>query len=492
MIQGKFLINGDWVEGSSRFESINPATEQTIGWAYEGTQEEIRTAISAARVALPGWQALAIEDRAAILKRAVDVTNSRYGEPGQSTPLKTLIHQEMGKMLPEADVEVLEASDMLAFFAARGPQVLAESTLQLDQELWPTKESLLRFEPLGVVALIKPWNYPFELPIWSLGAALVAGNTVVFKPSEITPLVGLEIGTIFLEAGLPPGVLNIVTGSGTTGSYLVQADGVDMISFTGGVQTGVKVASECAKRIRRVSLELGGKDPAIVLEDADLELAANGLVWGGFGNAGQVCTAVERAYIHESVADRFVDLVVSKTESLRLGVDIAPLASRWHLEKVERHVADAVAKGATVLAGGKRPEEFATGFWYSPTVLIDVDHSMDIMTEETFGPVLPIVRYKDWLEAVELANGSCYGLGASVWTSDPVRGKRMADELEAGMIWINDVNLPYPQCPWGGVKCSGIGMELSDFGILNFTRVKHINLDSGNDTTREWWYPYKS
>lgn len=490
-MHGKFFINGVWLDGSTKFESLNPATEQVVGWAYEGNQEDIKEAVNAARTALLGWGAMHIEDRAAILLRAVDAIVSRYGEEGRTTPLKTLIHQEMGKMLPEADVEVIEASDMLTFFATRGPQILADSTPQLDQKLWPTKQSILRFEPVGVVALIKPWNYPFELPIWSLGAALIAGNTVVFKPSEFTPLVGLEIGKIFQEVGLPAGVLNIVTGSGSTGSDLVQADGVDMISFTGSVKTGLYVAAECAKRLRKVSLELGGKDPSIILEDADLELAANGLVWGGYGNVGQVCTAVERVYVHDSIADQLIELVVSKTGALRLGVDIAPLVSEQQLQKVEEHVADAVTKGAKVLAGGKRPEGFSTGFWYLPTVLTEVDHSMIVMTEETFGPVLPIVRYKDLSEAIELANRSCYGLGASVWTTDLERGKEVASQIEAGMVWINDVNVPYPQCPWGGVKNSGIGVELSDFGILEFTRIKHINLELGTDTTRAWWYPYQ-
>jgi acyl-CoA reductase-like NAD-dependent aldehyde dehydrogenase len=252
------------------------------------------------------------------------------------------------------------------------------------------------------------------------------------------------------------------------------------------------VAAECAKHLKKASLELGGKDPAIVLEDADLELVANGLVWGAYGNSGQVCTAIERVYVPESIADSLIEYVVSKTKSLRLGTDIAPLVSKQQLEKVENHIADALAKGAKILIGGTRPQEPSVGFWYLPTVLTEVDDSMAVMSEETFGPILPIARYKDLSEAIRLANGSCYGLGASVWTKDIEHGKNIAGQLEAGMVWINDVNIPYPQCPWGGVKNSGIGVELSDRGILEFTRTKHINLELGSDTTRPWWYPYPS
>ena len=492
MIHGKFYIGGQWLDGSARFDSVDPSTEESIGWAYEGGTEEISSAISAARTALSGWAGTPPSRRATYLERAVRSIRERYGQAGEPTLLKRLISSEMGKVPAEADVEVevMEASDMLTFFASRGPEVLAETSPSIDGELWPTKRSLLRSEPVGVVALIKPWNYPFELPLWTIGAALVAGNCVILKPSEYTPLVALEIGKIVEEAELPPGVLNIVTGSAQTGRYLVEADGVDMVSFTGSVAAGRHIATQCGKRLRRVSLELGGKDPAIVMDDADVELAANGITWGAFGNAGQVCTAVERAYVHESVMERLVDLVVQKTSALRLGIDIPPLVSASQLRKVEDHVADAVSKGARVLVGGRRSDSHAKGYFYPPTVLTHVDESMRIMTEETFGPVLPIASYSDLSEAIRAANSTAYGLGASVWSSSRVRSSQVADQLEAGMVWINDVNVPFPQCPWSGVKESGIGVELSDRGVLEFARIKHVSVELGDQTSRSWWYPY--
>lgn len=490
MISGKLFINGKWVDGETKFDVIDPATEQPIGYAYEAGIKEVTEAVKAARSAFSNWKSMPIEKRSEILLKAVDVILARYDKPGKQTPLKNLIHQEMGKMLPEADIELVESSDMLRFFATRGPELLVETTPLLDKGLWPTKKSLLVREPVGVVALIKPWNYPFELPIWALGAALIAGNTVVLKPSELSSLTGLEIGRVFDDAGLPPGVLNIVTGPGSTGKYLIESNDIDMVSFTGSIKTGRYVAAECAKRIRKISLELGGKDPAIVLEDADLELAANGLIWGAFGNAGQVCAGIKRAYIPEKTADQLIELLISKIKILKLGVDIAPLVSRQQLQKVEEQVSDAIAKGAKVLFGAKRPDGFTKGFWYLPTVLTNVDNTMLVMSEETFGPVLPIVTYQSLSEAIELANNSKFGLGASIWTKDPEAGKAIASQLDAGMVWVNEVNLPFPQCPWVGVKESGIGLELSDDGILEYTRIKHISLELSSDQTRVWWFPY--
>ena len=345
------------------------------------------------------------------------------------------------------------------------------------------------YEPVGVVAAIKPWNYPLELPIWALAAALIAGNTVVFKPSEHSSFVGLEIGKLFEEAGLPPGVLNILTGDGEVGKMLVRHEGIDMVTFTGSVSVGREIAEQCGKRLIKCSLELGGNDPAIVEPDVDLELAANGLVWGAFCNSGQVCVSANRVFVSQKIAEDLTKRIVQKTKALRVTTDFGPIVSAEQLVTIEEQVKDAVSKGATVLVGGQRLEHDG-GFFYAPTVLTNVSSSMRLMTEECFGPILPIITVSNTKEAVELANLSTYGLGASVWTSDLVKGREIADKIESGMVWINDVNVAFPETPWGGIKCSGGGTDLSDWGLYEYVHRKHINVETSASTRRDWWYPY--
>ena len=412
-----------------------------------------------------------------------------YGEQGQATPLKELISTEMGKRLPEADIEVIESSDMLAFFAKSAAELLRPRVPNLNQTLWATKRSVVELEPLGVVGVIKPWNYPLELPIWAIGPALVAGNTVVFKPSEHSTLVGLEIGRLFHEAGLPAGVLNIVTGDGSTGRYLVEHEDVNMIAFTGSVATGRQIAIECAKRIRKCSLELGGNDAAIVDADVDLELAANGIVWGAFCNSGQVCVRAKRIFVHHQMFEALSAIVLKKTAALRAGIDFGPLVSEKQLMKVENQIADAVSKGAKVAIGGHRISNFG-GFFLAPTVLLHVSVDANLMHEECFGPVLPMIRVEDAEEGVRRANESSYGLGASVWTSKLPQGESIARKLDAGMVWVNDVNVAFPEAPWGGTKNSGLGTELSEWGLYEYVRPKHINVETSSEQRRAWWYPY--
>jgi acyl-CoA reductase-like NAD-dependent aldehyde dehydrogenase len=327
------------------------------------------------------------------------------------------------------------------------------------------------------------------LPIWALAAALIAGNTVVFKPSEHSSFVGLEIGKLFEEAGLPPGVLNILTGDGEVGKMLVRHEGIDMVTFTGSVSVGREIAEQCGKRLIKCSLELGGNDPAIVEPDVDLELAANGLVWGAFCNSGQVCVSANRVFVSQKIAEDLTKRIVQKTKALRVTTDFGPIVSAEQLVTIEEQVKDAVSKGATVLVGGQRLEHDG-GFFYAPTVLTNVSSSMRLMTEECFGPILPIITVSNTKEAVELANLSTYGLGASVWTSDLVKGREIADKIESGMVWINDVNVAFPETPWGGIKCSGGGTDLSDWGLYEYVHRKHINVETSASTRRDWWYPY--
>jgi acyl-CoA reductase-like NAD-dependent aldehyde dehydrogenase len=489
-MKAHLYINGNWVEGTNSFPAVNPSTGEPLGAVYQASAMEVNEAVKAARNALFTWSKVEVSARAQVLGKVVDLIITRYGEQGKITPLKKLIMTEMGKRLPEADIEVIETSDMIAFFVKEAPRLLAVTTPHLNQDLWSTKKSEVVYEPVGVVGVIKPWNYPLELPIWAIAPALVAGNTVVFKPSEYSSFVGLEIGKLFEEAGLPPGVLNIVTGDGEVGKMLVRHEGIDMISFTGSVAAGREIAAHCGQRLIKCSLELGGNDPAIVEPDVDLELAANGLVWGAFCNSGQVCVSANRVFVHEQIADDLIQRVVEKTKALRITTDFGPIVSAEQLITIEEQVNDAVSNGATVLVGGKRLKH-GNGFYYSPTVLTNVSPSMRLMTEECFGPVLPIITVPNTKEAIALANGTAYGLGASVWTSDLEKGREIAGRIESGMVWINDVNVAFPETPWGGIKCSGIGTELSEWGIYEFVHRKHINIETSTNTRRDWWYPYQ-
>lgn len=490
MSSDKLFIGGQWIAGNQTMKSINPSTGEQIGLVYKASGSEVQQAVQVAKEAFQTWKNVPIEQRCVYVRKAADILVSKYNKEGEISDLKRLIMNEVGKCFPEADIEVIESSDILRYFADASPKILQGEVAELDNNLWSTKRSFVMHEPVGVVAVIKPWNYPLELPLWSIGAALVTGNTVVFKPSEHSSLVGLEIAKIFEQAGIPKGVVNVVTGSPATGRALVTNDNVNMVAFTGSVETGREISIECAKRLRKVSLELGGKDAAIVTEDANIELISNGLVWGAFCNAGQVCVSVERVFIPRKIKDKLTNEIIKKTKALRLGIDVGPLISKEQLAKVEEHISDAVRKGAKVLTGGKRPESKDKGFYYLPTVLTEVNNSMKVLSEETFGPVLPLIFVEDITEAVNLANESYYGLGASIWTSNLSKGEEIARLLDVGMVWINDVNVAFPQCPWGGRRNSGLGVELSKWGIYEYANKKHINTELSQETRRSWWYPY--
>jgi succinate-semialdehyde dehydrogenase/glutarate-semialdehyde dehydrogenase len=367
----------------------------------------------------------------------------------------------------------------------------------MPQVFLKTKSSAFTYEPLGVIGVISPWNYPWSIPFGEVALALMAGNGVVLKPASLTPLIGERIGRVFERAGVPEGLVRVLHGPGT-GSALV-ASSVAKVFFTGSVETGRGVAEECAKRLKGSVLELGGKDPMLVLADANVDHAVAGALWGGFANAGQTCSGIERVYVMREVADRFTEGVVEGARGLRVGdplsweTEIGPMVSGEQFEIVRELVDDAVANGATLRCGGpvEAPAGVEAGAFYAPTVLTEVTHDMRIMREEIFGPVLPIITVDSEDEAVALANDSQFGLGASVWTSDRGRGERIAREIESGMVWINDHMFSHGacQCAWGGVKESGLGRTHSKFGLYECVNVK-LRVWEGSAVKNAWWHPY--
>jgi acyl-CoA reductase-like NAD-dependent aldehyde dehydrogenase len=409
------------------------------------------------------------------------------------------IVSETGKTYEDAEfAEISYAGNAFGFWAREAPHFLADERVKSAQLLVKGKKLLLRYRPLGLIGVIGPWNYPLTNSFGDCIPALAAGNSVILKPSEITPLTSLLMAEGLRECGLPEDVLQIATGRGATGAALVEE--VDMIMFTGSTRTGRKVAEAAARRLIPASLELGGKDPMLVLADADLERAANFATYYSMQNAGQTCISIERVYVEEPVYDEFVAKVSEKVRALRVGkpegfgsVDVGAITFPPQLDTISEHVADAVQKGAHVLAGGQTVP--GSGRFYQPTLLVDVDHSMKIMTEETFGPTLPVMKVNDAEEAVRLANDSPYGLGASVFTRDTERGQAIARRLEAGAANVNDALINYAalELPMGGAKASGLGSRHGAGGIRKYCSQQAIVITPRLALKREvHMFPYKS
>ncbi len=477
--------------GIRTISSLNPATGEVLADFPSASDHEVRHAVEMAKAAQPVWNALGVRARLAIIRQFQKLLLER------KSAVAAAISREAGKPYVEALLtEAQVVLDSARFCIANAREFLSPRGLPHGNLAMKTKSGSIWREPHGVIGIISPWNYPFSIPATESLAALATGNTVVLKPSEVTPLAALELAKLFHLAGVPNDVFQIVIGDGITGAALVNSK-IDKLVFTGSVATGKRIAQLAAEKLLPVVLELGGKDPMIVLEDADVDVASSAAVWGAFVNAGQACLSIERCYVHHSIYEEFVAACAKKIEQLRLGngagtgIDVGPLIHQRQIRIVEAHVEDAVRHGAQIMTGGTRRPELGPNF-YAPTLLRDVSHEMLVMREETFGPVLPVMSFADDAEAVRYANDSSYGLAASVFTRDAARARRIATQIQAGTVMINDAVSCFgiSEAPHGGVKASGIGRTHGSFGLEEMVRVKYVDAERLPGLKKIWWYQY--
>jgi len=474
-----------------RMRSTNPATGEIVREFECASEGDVFSAVKNARTAQAAWAELGVRRRISILREFQTKLHTRKSQ------IAAAITCEAGKSCTEAMItEVLIVLDAARFLIDHAFTLLRDEPLPHGNFATKLKNGRLVREPHGVIGIISPWNYPFSIPATETLVALVAGNAVVLKPSELTPAIALELADLLYASGVPRDVFQVVIGEGPAGAALVRAP-IDKLVFTGSVATGKRIAAESAARLLPVVLELGGKDPMIVLEDADIDVASSAAVWGAFVNAGQTCLSVERCYVHRSLYEKFANACADKAKKLRVGngmdpaTEMGPMIHERQLRLVEEHVEEAVARAARVLAGGTPLPKLGPNF-YAPTVLVDVNHDMRIMREETFGPVLPIMPFENDDEAVHLANDSEYGLAACVWSRDSARGERLARRIHAGTVMVNDVISCFgiSEAPHGGVKGSGVGRTHGRFGLEEMVRLKYLDTDQMPNMKKIWWYGY--
>ncbi|MBI3185699.1 MAG: aldehyde dehydrogenase family protein [Myxococcales bacterium] len=466
--------------------NTEPATGKPLPAVAAVGPGEVRLVVERVRKAQAKWAALGFAERRRRLSAFKNLVLDRSQE------LAAVISRETGKPPFEGLLhDIAPLVNLTAFYARGAKRALRDRRVPI--RMFPHKRSYLRYEPRGVIGIISAWNFPFSVPMGEVVTALAAGNGAVVKPSEFTPLSALEGKKLLDEAGIDPELVAVLPGFGPTGAALIDA-GVDMMVFVGSLATGRKVAASCGERLIPCVLELGGKDPAIVLQDANLEAAARSVVFGAFANSGQVCASVERVYVDRAVAEPFTLRVVELTKKLRQGgggeVDVGAMTTPAQLETVRRHVDQALAAGAKALTGAEvRP---GPGRFYAPTVLTGVSHEMAVIREETFGPVLPIIPFDDEEEAIKLANDSDYGLSAYVFSKSTRHAEQVANRLAAGTVIVNDVLYTHgvPELPWGGVKCSGVGRTHGEEALREMCWVRHVNVERFS-LPKPWLFPYR-
>jgi acyl-CoA reductase-like NAD-dependent aldehyde dehydrogenase len=467
----------------SQMIQYNPATGAVVAHIEEATPADVGAAMERARAAFPAWRDTPLAARLQWMKKL------REHIVDHAEAISNRIAEATGKIASEALItEVYIVADALHYYEKTAPRALAAKKAKTPLIFFGNR-SWVHYQPMGVVGVIAPWNFPFQLSVVPVISALVAGNTMLLKPSEVTPDIGVLIEEVFAAIDFPRDVFQVLHGGRETGAALVDSR-PDKIFFTGSVATGSKIMAAAAQHLIPCDLELGGKDPMLVFADSHLERAANAAVWGAFVNAGQVCMSVERVYVERTVYAEFLEKVLAKTRALRIGEDVGSMTFAPQLDLVEAHLQDALERGAQIELGGKRLREDTLHF--APTVLTNVDHSMRIMREETFGPVLPIMAFDSEEEAITLANDSDYGLNASVWSSNAQRAKRVAERLVSGNVCINEVisTIGNPHLPFGGVKHSGIGRYHAPVGLTTFAHQTSIMASPGKKRREVNWFPY--
>lgn len=449
--------------------SINPTTGKTIKQFQPYSEEQINTGLKKANAAFHEWKELDVLERGEVLNGVSKLLRERKQDMGE------LITQEMGKVIKQSVGEIVKCADTIDYFVAHAEELMYPEQIETD-----ASESMVSYEPMGPVLAIKPWNFPFWQVLSAASHILAAGNVMLLKHSSYVPMCALKMEKLFLEAGVPEGVFQTLLIDGPTASSLISSNEIKAVSFTGGDAAGKKVAELAARNMKKFVLELGGSDPFIVLSDADVEKAASVAVHSRCINTGQTCIAAKRFIVAQEVAEEFTKKFVELTEKLRLGdpmdknTDIGPLVREEQITMLEQQVKDATSKGAKVLVSGGRVD--LEGFFYSPTVLADATPDMKVMAEETFGPIAPIITVKDEQEAIQIANKTRFGLGASIWTGDREKGKLLAGQLETGMVAVNAFFRPEACMPFGGVKGSGIGREMAKHGFYEFMNLKSIKI----------------